>query len=315
MPDMIKFDLDYRPASYWVKRIGSTIKGELRRRYALDSLDRKIASTAILNESLTEEERAAATSFHPSMMRGEYLPDLLPDEVEIARVVMKSTMMDVISIRARKTKRRILYRIVTEYEDTPYQEYVVRPQTSSQPLTLRELISMMDGAVENGLVGNGRQGNYEDGGMAAEDVYDFDAASSLFYPQHAGWYDATNDEWLAKIQNERLAEEAEFERKREHSPAAKTPLQLCIDGAKWVVEGWRGASGIPHAFNMSLRREAARFYAKQYLHTHKRLPEGPHQVVVSYGPTGTADIVPPVFYDNIGTFNVEITFTIIGTEK
>ena len=39
------------------------------------------------------------------------IPDLLPNEVEIARVVLKSTTMDVKSIRARRTKRRIVYRI------------------------------------------------------------------------------------------------------------------------------------------------------------------------------------------------------------
>ena len=44
-------------------------------------------------------------------MGGEYLPDLLPNEVEIARVVLKSTTMDVQSIRARRTKHRIIYRI------------------------------------------------------------------------------------------------------------------------------------------------------------------------------------------------------------
>jgi hypothetical protein len=44
------------------------------------------------------------------------LPDLTASELEFARVMMKSTSMDAISIRARLTKNRIFYRFVDEYE-------------------------------------------------------------------------------------------------------------------------------------------------------------------------------------------------------
>ena len=50
-------------------------------------------------------------------MGGEYLPDYLPEEVEIARVAMESTTADVISIRAfMEADNLIHYRVVDEYE-------------------------------------------------------------------------------------------------------------------------------------------------------------------------------------------------------
>ena len=62
---------------------------------------------------------------------------------------MKSVMMDVVSVRARRTKHRIVYRIVDEYTDEE-REYIykVSPKTSIRPLKLRQLIAMIDGAAE-----------------------------------------------------------------------------------------------------------------------------------------------------------------------
>ena len=77
-------------------------------------------------------------------MGGEYLPDLLPDEVEIARATLKSTTMDVISVRARPTKHRIIYRIVDEYYDENLFHYHLIQKTSIRPLTMRQLIALID---------------------------------------------------------------------------------------------------------------------------------------------------------------------------
>ena len=207
MPNPNKYDLDYSPASYWGPQdiqthYGSRIKGELRRASAIRDLGEGIVDEGMLQSSLSREERRGLGSIHPCLMGGEYLPDLLPNEVEIARVVLKSTMMDVQSIRARRTKRRIVYRIVDEYGDM---EYVLRPKTSTKPLTLRRLIAMIDGAVDGGLVGSGRDWHYDDGGSTAEEIYNFETASSAFYPQLAVWYDAVNEEWLERVNGE-LAE-------------------------------------------------------------------------------------------------------------
>lgn len=90
-------------------------------------------------------------------MGGEYLPDLAPDEVEIARITMKSTTMDVIGIRARRLKRHIAYRFVDEYEDLIAKNYEMQPEVSARPLTLGEVIHVID---LNRLIDGPRARNY-----------------------------------------------------------------------------------------------------------------------------------------------------------
>ena len=198
MPDPAKYNLDYRPRSYWGPQevrthIGARVKGELRRQAAVADADAGCFDPVVAAESLSEAQRSAAGAVHPWLMGGEYLPDLLPNEVEIARVTMKSTTLDVISVRARKTRHRIVYRIVNEYDGT----YALTRKTSVKPLTLRRLIDLMDHAVDGGLVGSARSCNYA-GGTTAEEIYDFETAASAFYPQLGAWYDEANEEWLAE---------------------------------------------------------------------------------------------------------------------
>lgn len=92
----------------------------------------------------------------------------------------------------------------------------------------------------------------------------------------------------------------------------KTPLQLCGEGATWTRPPASGIHGaMTDAFNMGVRRPAAAYFATRYLEKHKRLPEGPHRVAVTYGPVGTADIVPLCWPSNRGTLDIEIVFPII----
>lgn len=215
MPNPNKYDLDFRPVTYWgpqdlKTRFGSRIKGEIRRKAALDELERGIADPGVLSESLSKAERGAVGSIHPWLMGGEYLPDLLPNAVEIARVVLKSTTMDVQSIRARRTRHRIIYRIVDEYAEDGI-DFTVSPKTSTKPLTFRRLIQMIDGAVEGGLVGNGRDWHYHEGGSTADEIFDFETASSAYYPQLAKWYDEVNEEWLNRVKRDEEEEEREAE--------------------------------------------------------------------------------------------------------
>ncbi len=141
MPNSKDFDLDYRPYSYWGPQdlrthYGGRIKGELRRAVALSQLEKGEADPSVLQPALDEASRHAVGLVHPWLMGGEYLPDLLPDEVEIARITMKSTTMDVIAIRARRLKHRIAYRFVDEYENVIAKNYEMQPKTSTRPLTL-----------------------------------------------------------------------------------------------------------------------------------------------------------------------------------
>ena len=46
------------------------------------------------------------------------------------------------------------------------------------------------------MVGNGRDYHFHEAGETAEEIYDFETASSAYYGQLAKWYDETNEEWL-----------------------------------------------------------------------------------------------------------------------
>jgi hypothetical protein len=192
------YDLSYRPASYWGPQdlktyYGAQIKGELRRVTAMSQLDEGDADNGVLQSALSEEERAAVGAFHPWFMGGEYLPDLMPNEVEIARVTLKSTLMDVFSIRARRLKSRIAYRIVDEYMEDGDDRFAVKPKTSLRPITMGQVIQMIQ---DNDLVDGFRNMNYEDMSRDPEEVYDFATVSSAFYPELSDWFDQANEEWL-----------------------------------------------------------------------------------------------------------------------
>ena len=211
MPNTKNYDLKYRPRSYWGPQdlethYGARAKGELRRETGLALLDEGVADEGILTSSLPDDERAAVGRIHPWFMGGEYLPDFQSNEVEIARVTMKSTTMDVISVRAKHTKQRIKYRIVDEYGDFwGTDHYVMQPATSTKPLTLKQVIKVIN---LNELVDEPREINY-DGGCACrpDEIFDFCTVSSAFYPELAHWFDCANGEWLSR-ENEGLKREA-----------------------------------------------------------------------------------------------------------
>jgi hypothetical protein len=97
------------------------------------------------------------------------------NEVEIARVVLKSTTMDVTSIRAIHTKRCIVYRIVDEYCDM---EYSLKPKTSKYPLRMSQVIYLIE---SNNLIDEPRDFNYDNGSYGLpEEVYDFATVSSPY---------------------------------------------------------------------------------------------------------------------------------------
>ena len=81
----------------------------------------------------------------PAGLVGEHLPKLEGGEVEIALITMRSTMGDVISIRARQDGEVIRYIVVDEYEDERQGEpgYEFEPEQSSEPLTFRELTDLI----------------------------------------------------------------------------------------------------------------------------------------------------------------------------
>lgn len=203
------FNLDFRPLTYWPDQPGTKaflgrIKGTARRWIAKTAITSGLRDVPdeMLEPSLTEEDRRAWGRIHPSLMGGEYLPELETNEVEIARLELQSTTADVISIRARRDASGIRYRIVDEYNDL---EYAFSPERSEAPLILGELVALLDHACvpgQNetmetyGLVQGFWEWNFEPGSKP-EDAVNFVTVSSPFYPALAEYYRARADEWIS----------------------------------------------------------------------------------------------------------------------
>jgi len=186
------FDLEFRPAYFGPedlqKHYGARVKGELRRQAAMDMADAGDFDEEVMSSKLSEEHREAVGAVHPWLMGGEYLPDFMEKEVEIARVTLASTTMDVTSIRAQKSDDGYTFRIVDEYEN----EFEFVPKTSARPLSLRELIRIIDDCE---LVTGPRDMNLE-GGCTPEEIYDFATVTSVFYPELSGYFSEANEAWL-----------------------------------------------------------------------------------------------------------------------
>ena len=115
--ELKKINYTYQPFSYWGPRniksfLLSKIKVEKRRQHLKKIIEEygedNLPDISLLKEKLTEDERDLFGKVHPMFMGGEYLPDTAENEVEIARLIMKSTTQDIYSFRARKTKNNNL---------------------------------------------------------------------------------------------------------------------------------------------------------------------------------------------------------------
>ncbi len=208
-------DLAFRPTSYWdhtdpVAAVRADIKGQNRRELVTDLLTGG-ASTApdgidvdLVWEAVDQRTRVALGALHPSWLGGEYLPTLLAGEVEIARLVLDSVTQDVLSIRARRRRggRRWLYRVVDEYHEPGRGPWRCRPASSAGPLTLGELITLIDGArdpdfdeAEGALPDRLRAmlESYDPG-----DVVDFVRAESDLYPGLSAWCAQNAQAWVER---------------------------------------------------------------------------------------------------------------------
>ena len=209
MPDAADFDLEYIPRTYFVfadarQQIAARVKGTARRAIAahlqeISGVEDNIrVDDFSTRSSLTEDDRTSWGAIHPSCMGGEYLPDLDETEVEIARIDLASVTSDVISVRARWRDGKIHYSVVDEYpEDHSYQ---CNPTTSDRPLTMGEIIALIDTTQASdyftGVVVGLLQFNYE----CSEDLEahrNFVSVSSAFYPELGSWYDDAIEEWYA----------------------------------------------------------------------------------------------------------------------
>lgn len=274
-------EFDYRPGSYWdpvdpVSAVVGNVTGELRRRMirkAMTSEARSEMQSALLPDTLTDDNRAALGRIHPSFMGGEYLGDYLPGEVEIARIALESTLADIISIRARRRTQRIKYRVVDEYES----HFTYSHRTSRRPLTLGQVVALVDSIHDGSGSGVGdyitalREGVLC--GATAEDyekAEDFVSVDSIFYPHLERVYRERARQWCAREvaaipqrvrqEAERVRREVEDLRRRADNGDAKAMCGLAYGhySGKGVREDrgvavrlWKRASELGNAIALN----------------------------------------------------------------
>ena len=206
-------DIEFRPNSYFEDldlktRLGSKIKGQIRNQLVAEKIDNDFVPPEIFASALSDKHRDMHSAIHPWMMGGEYLPDLKEREVEICRVVLKSTTMDVTSLRACQVDQEIHYRDVDEYGDS---EYVLVHKSSSEPLSMKQVIENLDGTSEihtdsgelndyggGGLVKPAVYQQFESG-VSPEEISDFVTVHSVFYPNLEQYYEHQKDAWIQEI--------------------------------------------------------------------------------------------------------------------
>jgi len=196
MPD---YDFDFAPTTYWPGdwATGLNREGNSWARWAMLGYD--------------PEAKPLALSMPAVDYSGAYLPASRGNEVEIARVELKSTLGDVTSLRARLSRSgRIYYRMVDEYGT----DYTIVPKSSRAPLTMGRLVNLIDTAVA------GEEKDHEIGfadvkrdrlleAASPEDLVDFVQISSFYYPQLKKYYEDYALEWLRRYRE--LWEEEESE--------------------------------------------------------------------------------------------------------
>jgi hypothetical protein len=203
-PSDAEFDFEIRPKTYWPETpteatVLGQVKGAVRRQAAANALQQggepppDGAVEFMLRPDLTEEEREMWGRMHPSHMGGEYLPAMLPGEVEIANIALLSVTGDVIQVRARPLEGGIAFRVVDEYE-AEGSEYAIEPERAGQPLSMGELVDLIDSADPGeqpyglGLVEPPLVANLE--GCDPDDLAGFVTVTSAFYPQLGAYYEA-----------------------------------------------------------------------------------------------------------------------------
>jgi len=203
---------EFRPGSYWLQSAPTlaaalkNVKGTARRKMIKDAWEKgeyEVMPVELKEETVSEKVRSSIGRMHPLCMGGEYLPDYAPGEVEIARIELMSTTGDVISIRARADGDAIHYRIVDEYGS----EFDFMPTQSRIPLSMREIVELIDGAHQEGYDYQGLGlcyilANYECGGDP-EELMHFSRVESDIYPQLSIHYRHVVNDWYERECNNR----------------------------------------------------------------------------------------------------------------
>ena len=137
-------DLEMRPDTYFSPpefelELLRKVKNEVLREKirALFAEGRHGEVIELVELANSARDRKALERFHPMYMAGNYLPELEDDEVEIARVILQSVLLDVASVYAKPSSARIDYKVVDDNGST-WGEMV-----SEKTLTLGELADFL----------------------------------------------------------------------------------------------------------------------------------------------------------------------------
>ena len=207
---MKEFNLDYRPPFYFGPQdlkdfYNSRTLGQIRRNIISETIDKSNISASFRENSLDQNLRDALGQIHPSMMGGEYLPQYLRSEIELCRVILDSTTMDVTSLRVRKQKHRYVYRLVDEYSN----KFILTKKTSTKPLSMREVTQILDTSREV-LYDTGEEMEYvglikpvieymKQDGCKKEESIDFVTVESTFYPELFAYYEQRKEIWFDEV--------------------------------------------------------------------------------------------------------------------
>jgi len=117
------------------------------------------------------------------------------DEVEIAHIVLGSTLGDVISLYARPDGGRIHYRIV--------EGWTLPPTISEGPLSFREMIRLIDDAgheemPESGSFPDSLRNFQVEMGSDPADIAEFVTVTSNFYPELEAYYAGEARRWFKR---------------------------------------------------------------------------------------------------------------------
>jgi hypothetical protein len=205
VPEVPGIDLTFRPRTYFgpipaATHVLARVAGHERREVIRAQLaaDDDDPMLDLLVDLFEGGDRESLGRIHPALMGGEYLPPFLSNETEIARISLESTTADQITVRAQRLPDGIAYRIVDEYEDMS-PDYECHPSRSQVPLTLAELIALIDGSVtDGGAALSHLYSNVENSGEDPWELRNFVRVHSEFYREIGAYYDRRVAAWFAE---------------------------------------------------------------------------------------------------------------------
>lgn len=182
------------------------IKGQLRQELIARVLQGELfdqTPVELFESALGEEARQLLGSIHPHLMGGEYLPDRGLCEVEIARITLNSTTMDVTCVYASPHRDGVFYRLVDEYGGETLSGETEFTQSGN--LSLKELVGFFLAGWDLRAC---LECNFDNWGYQAEEVHAFVySISSDYFPEFGLAVRSVIDEWLSQARADNPQEE------------------------------------------------------------------------------------------------------------